>query len=109
MRSAELRGARLGVVKLSANPGKASPCIKVHYHVQSLLHHHLSLIYNISGMRLAWVWCARRATRHNVTLIRRLASTQAVVQQNQLSKTRNIGIIAHIDAVGTLMLEDGRV
>jgi hypothetical protein len=54
-------------------------------------------------MRDGWVWCARRVVRHNVKLPRRLLSTQAQPQADALSRaTRNIGIIAHIDAVRTL-------
>lgn len=53
----------------------------------------------IAGMRIGWV-CARRIVRHNVKTPRRLLSTQAPLQSDTLSKaTRNIGIIAHIDAV----------
>ena len=56
-------------------------------------------------MRHAFVWCTRaRAIRHNVTFQRRLLSSQAYPQQSLLSKTRNIGIIAHIDAVFSLLL-----
>jgi hypothetical protein len=39
-----------------------------------------------------------------VTTSRRLLSSQTAAQQSLLSKTRNIGIIAHIDAVGDEIL-----
>lgn len=55
---------------------------------------------NALGMWLGWACCARRVIRHNVKVPRRLLSTQAIPHTDQLSKTtRNIGIIAHIDAV----------
>ncbi|KAH7125467.1 P-loop containing nucleoside triphosphate hydrolase protein [Dendryphion nanum] len=56
-------------------------------------------------MRFVWVGCARRAIRRNVIVNRRLLSSQAHPQQSQLSKTRNIGIIAHIDAGKTTTTE----
>lgn len=53
-------------------------------------------------MIAAWMWCARRVVRPNVKTPRRLLSTQAP-QHDLLSKaTRNIGIIAHIDAVSCI-------
>lgn len=66
-------------------------------------HRSVYLLYNricaVAGMRIGWV-CARRLVRHNVKVPRRLLSTQAPLQSDTLSKaTRNIGIIAHIDAV----------
>lgn len=57
------------------------------------------------GMWLGWIGCARRAVRHNVIVSRRLLSTQAQRQHAQLAKTRNIGIIAHIDAVSWSIIE----
>ncbi|KAF2106940.1 mitochondrial translation elongation factor-like protein G [Lophiotrema nucula] len=56
-------------------------------------------------MRLGWVWRTSRAVRHNVTVHRRLLSSQVNPQQVQLSRTRNIGIIAHIDAGKTTTTE----
>lgn len=54
-------------------------------------------------MITGWIWCARRVVRHNVKTPRRLLSTQTP-QHDLLSKvTRNIGIIAHIDAVGRML------
>ena len=51
------------------------------------------------GMWIGWARCARRVVRHNVKASRRLLSTQTP-QADLLSKTtRNIGIVAHIDAV----------
>lgn len=53
-------------------------------------------------MWVGWVWCARRVVRHNVKTPRRLLSTQALPQADSLVRaTRNIGIIAHIDAVSS--------
>lgn len=50
-------------------------------------------------MWVGWACCARRVVRQNVKAPRRLFSTQAP-QADLLSKTtRNIGIVAHIDAV----------
>jgi hypothetical protein len=63
----------------------------------SQVHHHFFAI--TSGMRVRGLWCARRAIGHHVTVSRRLLSTQAPPQQSQISRTRNIGIVAHIDAV----------
>ncbi|KAF2657199.1 P-loop containing nucleoside triphosphate hydrolase protein [Lophiostoma macrostomum CBS 122681] len=56
-------------------------------------------------MRLGWVWRAGGAIPGNVTLSRRLLSTQAQPQHAQLARTRNIGIIAHIDAGKTTTTE----
>ncbi|KAH7374328.1 P-loop containing nucleoside triphosphate hydrolase protein [Pyrenochaeta sp. MPI-SDFR-AT-0127] len=57
-------------------------------------------------MWVGWVWCARRVVRHNVKTPRRLLSTQALPQTDILSRvTRNIGIIAHIDAGKTTTTE----
>lgn len=56
----------------------------------------------VTGMRVGWVWCTRRAVRHNVTTARRLLSSHTQPQADALQRaTRNIGIIAHIDAVST--------
>lgn len=50
-------------------------------------------------MWVGWARCARRVVRHDVKVSRRLLSTQTP-QADLLSKTtRNIGIVAHIDAV----------
>jgi hypothetical protein len=52
-----------------------------------------------SGMWVRWARCARRVVRHDVKAPKRLLSTQPP-QAELLSKaTRNIGIVAHIDAV----------
>ena len=52
-----------------------------------------------SGMWVRWARCARRVVRHDVKAPKRLLSTQPS-QAELLSKTtRNIGIVAHIDAV----------
>ncbi|KAF2270312.1 P-loop containing nucleoside triphosphate hydrolase protein [Lojkania enalia] len=56
-------------------------------------------------MRFGWVWCVRRAVRHNVNAPQRLLSSQANTQHARLSRTRNIGIIAHIDAGKTTTTE----
>jgi len=57
----------------------------------------------VVGMRVGWVWCARRVVRHNVKATRRLLSSQAQPQTDALQRaTRNIGIIAHIDAVSIM-------
>ncbi|KAF2015274.1 P-loop containing nucleoside triphosphate hydrolase protein [Aaosphaeria arxii CBS 175.79] len=56
-------------------------------------------------MQLAWIWCTRRVAPRSVGTCRRLLSSQAHPQHSQLSKTRNIGIIAHIDAGKTTTTE----
>ncbi|KAF2734770.1 P-loop containing nucleoside triphosphate hydrolase protein [Polyplosphaeria fusca] len=56
-------------------------------------------------MRLVWLWRSHRAARCNVTVQRRLLSSQANTQNVALSTTRNIGIIAHIDAGKTTTTE----
>jgi hypothetical protein len=57
------------------------------------------------GMLVRWAWCVRPVTRRYVTLPRRLLSTQVQLDPEQLSRTtRNIGIIAHIDAVSQTKL-----
>jgi hypothetical protein len=54
-------------------------------------------------MRFGWVTSTRRVLRHHVKTPRRLLSTQP--QHDLLSKaTRNIGIIAHIDAVSHVLV-----
>ncbi len=53
------------------------------------------------------MWCVRRVIRHHVRAPRRLLSSQTQPNTDVLSKvTRNIGIIAHIDAVGCFYLQD---
>ncbi|KAF2191497.1 mitochondrial translation elongation factor-like protein G [Zopfia rhizophila CBS 207.26] len=56
-------------------------------------------------MRIRWAWSARRIVRHNVIAPRRLLSSQTEPGRAQLSKIRNIGIIAHIDAGKTTTTE----
>lgn len=62
--------------------------------------HCLSILFIADlGMWIGWARCARRVVWHNVKAPRRLLST-STPQADLLSKTtRNIGIVAHIDAV----------
>lgn len=100
----------LGLARLFGESARAHENIVIlHGHVDSSHNHYSFLRIRICttfGMRLGWVWCTRRAIRHNVKAPRRLLSTQATSQPDPLSKTtRNIGIIAHIDAVRTYIFK----
>jgi hypothetical protein len=81
--------------------GKRNQALR--HHVRLLCLWYPSLLIVITGMRVGWIWRVRRVVRHDVKVPRRLLSTQTPLQSDLLSQaTRNIGIIAHIDAVGTL-------
>jgi hypothetical protein len=71
-----------------------------HHVLNHLFCFFINRISAVTGMRVGWVCSARRVVWHNVKVPRRLLSTPAQPQADALSKaTRNIGIIAHIDAV----------
>lgn len=52
-------------------------------------------------MWVGWARCARRVVRHDVKAPRRLLSTQTPPADLLSKTTRNIGIVAHIDAVSS--------
>jgi hypothetical protein len=57
-----------------------------------------------TGMRFVWVCTARRAVGRHALPSRRLLSTQINAHDKLAETTRNIGIIAHIDAVSISLI-----
>jgi hypothetical protein len=56
-------------------------------------------------MQFRWIGCVRSIAQYHAKAPRRLYSTGATAEGDRLAKTtRNIGIIAHIDAVSLVNL-----